>query len=92
MKEDFADFLPLLSLGSDIKVGIFDFIIKIVGAVTFVNVTSDPTLTNDANVIGVVPTSVAETLMANNSVASTSEPFVEWILNGSFMPGGESQP
>ncbi len=31
-----ADFLPLLSLGGDIKVGLIDYIIKIVGgAVTF---------------------------------------------------------
>jgi hypothetical protein len=35
-ERSFADFLPLLSLGSDIKVGIVDFIIKIVGgALTF---------------------------------------------------------
>ncbi len=48
---------------------------------TFVDVTSDPTLTNNANVIGVVPTNVAETLVAKNSVASTTEPFAQWILN-----------
>lgn len=31
-----ADFLPLLSLGGDIKVGVIDYIIKIVGgALTF---------------------------------------------------------
>jgi hypothetical protein len=35
-ERSFADFLPLLSLGSDIKVDIIDFIIKIVGgALTF---------------------------------------------------------
>jgi hypothetical protein len=57
---------------------------------TFVNVTSDPTLTNDANVIGIVPTNVAETLVANNSVPSTNEPFAEWILNQNFMPFGST--
>jgi hypothetical protein len=32
-----ADFLPIISIGSDIKVGIIDFIVKIVGgALTFV--------------------------------------------------------
>jgi hypothetical protein len=36
-ERSFADFLPLLSLGGDIKVGIIDYIIKIVGgALTFV--------------------------------------------------------
>jgi hypothetical protein len=35
-ERSFADFLPLLSLGGDIKVGIIDYIIKIVGgALTF---------------------------------------------------------
>ncbi len=53
---------------------------------TFVDVTSDPTLTNNANVIGVVPTNVAETLVAKNSVASTTEPFTQWILNDGLMP------
>jgi hypothetical protein len=55
---------------------------------TFVDVTSDPTLTNDANVIGVVPTNVAETLVARNSVMSTAEPFAQWILNDGLMPAG----
>lgn len=32
-ERSFADFLPLLSLGSDTKVGIIDYIIKIVGGV-----------------------------------------------------------
>jgi hypothetical protein len=32
-ERSFADFLPLISLGSDIKVGIIDYIIKIVGGV-----------------------------------------------------------
>jgi len=53
---------------------------------TFVDVTSDPTLTNNANVIGVVPTNVAEALAAKNSVASTLEPFAQWILNDGLMP------
>jgi hypothetical protein len=36
IREEFIDFLPLLPKGSDIKVGIFDFIIKIAGgALTF---------------------------------------------------------
>jgi hypothetical protein len=53
---------------------------------TFVDVTSDPTLTNDANVTGVVPTIVAETLVAKSSAASTGEPFAQWILNDGLMP------
>ncbi|PYJ28214.1 MAG: hypothetical protein DMF24_04815 [Verrucomicrobia bacterium] len=55
---------------------------------TFVDVTSDPTLTNDANVIGIVPTNVAETLKAKQSVLSTTEPFSRWILNDGLMPVG----
>jgi len=55
---------------------------------TFVDVTSDPSLTNDANVIGVVPTKVAETLEAKVSVPSTTEPFSRWILNSTFKPIG----
>jgi hypothetical protein len=55
---------------------------------TFVDVTSDPSLTSDANVIGVVPTKVAETLKAKVSVPSTSEPFSRWILNSAFMQMG----
>ena len=53
---------------------------------TFVDVTSDPSLTNDANVTGVVPTNVPETLVAKNSVGSTTEPFAQWILNDGLMP------
>ena len=35
-KKAFADFIPLLDKGSDIKVGIMDYIIKIFGgAITF---------------------------------------------------------
>jgi hypothetical protein len=53
---------------------------------TFVAVTSDPSLTNDANVTGVVPTTTAVTLQANASVLSTSEPFRQWVLNDAIMP------
>jgi hypothetical protein len=53
---------------------------------TFVNVTSDPTLTSDANVVGIVPTAVAETLVAKNTVSSTSEPFSRWIFNDGSKP------
>jgi hypothetical protein len=53
---------------------------------TFVDVTSDPTLTNDANVTGIVPTNVAETLVAKSPVPSTGEPFAQWILNDGLMP------
>lgn len=57
---------------------------------TFVDVPSDPSLTSDANVIGVVPTNDAETLVAHNNVVSTAEPFFKWILNGSFGPVGDT--
>src|SRR5262249_12853883 len=46
---------------------------------TFVTVTSNPALTANANVIGIVPTSAAQTLVAAHSVTSTSEPFSQWI-------------
>jgi hypothetical protein len=52
---------------------------------TFVDVTSDPSLTHNANVIGVLPTDRNQTLVARNSVSSTPEPFFEWILNERFM-------
>ena len=55
---------------------------------TFVTVTSDPSLTNDANVIGVVPTANAVTLEAHAAVVSTPEPFSQWILNDAMMPMG----
>lgn len=55
---------------------------------TFVDITSDPTLTTNANVTGVVPTNVAETMVAKNSVLSTPEPFAQWILNDGLMPVG----
>ena len=57
---------------------------------TFVDVTSDPSLTANANVTGVVPTRVAETLVAHGHVASTSEPFSQWILNDALMPVGQA--
>jgi hypothetical protein len=57
---------------------------------TFVDVTSDPSLTSNANVVGVVPTTAAETLVAYHNVVSTSEPFHTWVLNGGFMPVGNT--
>jgi hypothetical protein len=48
---------------------------------TFVTVTSDPSLTNEANVVGIIPTTNAETLVANNSI-STGETFEHWIGDG----------
>lgn len=53
---------------------------------TFVNVTSDPSLTSDANVVGVVPTAEAETLVAMSSVSSTKEPFAKWMTSWSTTP------
>lgn len=53
---------------------------------TFVDVTSDPSLTANANVIGIVPTNNAETLVAKGHVLSTTEPFSQWIFNDSLMP------
>lgn len=55
---------------------------------TFVDVTSDPSLTSDANVTGIVPTKAAEVLKAKGTVPSTTEPFSEWILNGTVMSAG----
>ncbi len=49
---------------------------------TFVTVTSDPSLTSQANVVGIVPTTNAETLQAAHSVNSTSEPFSKWMSFG----------
>jgi hypothetical protein len=57
---------------------------------TFVTVTSDPSLTSQANVVGIVPTSVNETLQSNNSVPSTSEPFSQWISNGAGVATGNT--
>ncbi|TCW87340.1 hypothetical protein C5O80_05330 [Burkholderia sp. SRS-46] len=53
---------------------------------TFVAVTSDPSLTSNANVTGIVPTNTAEVLTATGTAPSTLEPFSEWILNGTVMP------
>lgn len=57
---------------------------------TFVDVISDPSLTPDANVIGIVPTASAETLVAKGHVLSVPEPFSQWIFNDSIMPVGNS--
>jgi hypothetical protein len=56
---------------------------------TFVNVTSDPSLTSQANVEGIVPTKVAQTLQAYASVTSTTEPFSKWISFGAGTPSGD---
>ena len=48
----------------------------------FVHVTSDPSLTHEANVGGDVPTAVAETIVAYPSIASTAESFDKWITSG----------
>jgi hypothetical protein len=45
----------------------------------FVTVSSDPSLTPNANIIGEVPTAVAETIDAFGGLASTSESFIEWV-------------
>jgi hypothetical protein len=45
---------------------------------TFVEVTTDPSLTSDANVVGWVPTAAAETLRATGAV-HTGETFEHWI-------------
>jgi hypothetical protein len=55
---------------------------------TFVTVTSDPSLTSDANVVGVVPTASAETLQAALNVTSTTEPFSKWRSYGAGTPSG----
>ena len=55
---------------------------------TFVTVTSDPSLTTQANVAGSVPTSSAQVLTANGSVPSTGEPFSEWIDVGGGTAAG----
>jgi hypothetical protein len=45
---------------------------------TFVTVTSDPSLTNDANVVGIIGTVKQETLQATGSI-HTGEAFEHWI-------------
>ena len=57
---------------------------------TFVTVTSDPSLTSEANVVGIVPTAKAETLKAYPSVASTGEPFAKWMSFGAGAAVGDT--
>jgi hypothetical protein len=57
---------------------------------TFVAVTSDPSLTNDANVVGIVPTTSAETLQVTQLVASTGEPFANWLSINAGTPSGDT--
>lgn len=57
---------------------------------TFVTVTSDPSLTSQANVVGEVPTAKAEVLKANASVPSTSEPFKKWMSFGAGTAAGDT--
>lgn len=57
---------------------------------TFVDVTSDPSLTSDANVVGSVPTTVDETLVAHSFATSTGEPFKQWILNDGLHPDNDT--
>ena len=57
---------------------------------TFVTVTSDPSLTNQANVVGIVPTANPETLKAYPSVASTGEPFAKWMSFGAGTAVGDT--
>lgn len=57
---------------------------------TFVDVTSDPSLTANANIVGIVPTNSAVTLVAKPHVTSTSEPFSQWILNDTLMLTGDA--
>ena len=57
---------------------------------TFVDVTSDPALTQDANVVGLVPTESDETLQAALGVRSTPEPFYQWVLNDQLCPVGSN--
>ena len=55
---------------------------------TFVTVTSDASLTNQANVVGIVPTRKPETLEASATVASTTEPFSHWLSYDAGTPSG----
>ena len=57
---------------------------------TFVDVTSDSSLTSNANVVGIVPTNSAVVLQAKPNVMSTPEPFSQWIMNSSLMPVGNN--
>jgi hypothetical protein len=49
---------------------------------TFVVVVSDPSLTNQANVVGVLPTKNPLALQALANVANTTEPFAKWLSFG----------
>jgi hypothetical protein len=55
---------------------------------TFVTVTSDASLTTQANVVGIVPTTNAQTLQAAATVMSTTEPFSKWLSFGAGTPTG----
>jgi hypothetical protein len=55
---------------------------------TFVDVTSDPTLTQTANVVGIVPTASAETLAAKAILDPITKRFRLWTLNEQLMPAG----
>jgi hypothetical protein len=57
---------------------------------TFVTVTTDASLTDDANVVGVVPTASAETLKASAAVTSTTEPFSKWLSFGAGTPSSNT--
>lgn len=57
---------------------------------TFVTVTSNPALTADANVIGIVPTEEPQTLVAAHSVTSTTEPFSQWIATNAGTAAGDT--
>lgn len=57
---------------------------------TFVTVAGDPALTEQANVVGVVPTNTAETLQAYAAATSTTEPFSKWISFGAGMANGNT--
>ena len=57
---------------------------------TFVTVTTDASLTSDANVVGIVPTVKAETLQASATVATTTEPFSKWLSFGAGTTSGNT--
>ncbi len=57
---------------------------------TFVTVTSDASLTSQANVVGIVPTLLPETLVAAHSVPSTNEPFSQWRAYGAGTATGDT--
>ena len=55
---------------------------------TFATVTSDPSLTNGANVVGYVPTQASVTLQAASGIQSSTEPFFEWLCSGACVAAG----